>query len=326
MSCWLEKSVTKMDYNFEFNVDSVNHLNEFEDEEEFIMESVFYETSVNIFLLLIDVVSIFANCFVITTILRKRSSRSIVNAFIIAMAVNDLVLLNFNVIFVPIHAIFHFPKFNTTLCRIYGYFLHMANFLNVFLLAALITILSFFKSLRFRKLLIVIAIVFVTAIILATPNGYFSTVLYIDVMNKEFCFENWSNLNMELNVKTIQYLVQGSAFLLCAFICIVKYRSFRGDSEEIIRKLPFLILIEFFCWLPHFSITALEVFDSLFVTEYVIFYWVVYLIKASGVIVKPIFYLFSHEDLRTEIVSFLPLCFKKSPVVESYALSDNENM
>lgn len=314
------------DFSYDFNGGSTNFFNEIEDVEEHFTESSFYKIPMNVFVLVIDVVSIFANYFVITSILRKRSSWSIVNVFIIAMAVNDFILGIIDVIFVPIHSLFQFPRLNTTLCQFDGYSIHMAAFLNAFLLAALLTVLSFFKSFRLRKALIVIATASVTAMILAVPNGYFNTVFHIDVTNEYLCYEPWSNSKMKLNIKILQHVAEGSAFILSAVICFVKFRRFRGDSAEIIRKLPFLILIEIICWLPHFSVKTLEVFDTLSVIEYQTIYVFVYFVKAAGVIIKPTFYFFFHEDLREEFLSILPSCFKKPPVAESYDLNDNENM
>ena len=131
---------------------------------------------------------------------------------------------------------------------------------------------------------------------------------------------------MEYTTKTIQHLAEGSAFLLVAVVCIIKFRRFRGDSKEVIRKLPLLLLIEIIFWLPHFVLTTVLVLKSWDILESEIYFIISFVIRVPLLLVKPIFYFFYHEDLRKEFLSIIPSCFKKPPVVESCALHDNENL
>jgi hypothetical protein len=84
-----------------------------------------------------------------------------------------------------------------------------------------------------------------------------------------------------------------------------------------------LVFISTVLCLPTFVFQyVLSYVEISYMTYHRMFYWFSFVLFSLSISFKPVFYYFSDDDYCKEMKRFMPCCFKKESVEETFAMND----
>lgn len=291
--------------------------------------------------LIIFLLGMFGNFLVCFVVARQRTMQTVTNFFISNLAVADILLCLFCITLTPTYTFLGRWIFGTFLCHLVAFLQCCCVYLSTLTLTSIaidrffVIIFPFRPRMKVCTCLFVLLLIWICAILLTFPYGYYTKIVVLDIDNISvtLCEEAWPNEDIRKLFGTVtsilQFFLPFLIILLC-YLCIFcklqnnkkklskSKNSNKGRIEKNLRKktstnqmLVLMVGIFGVCWLPLNLINILEDFYA-HINEspfYNLLFFMSHLVAMSSVIYNPFLYAWLNENFRKEFKTILPCLF-----------------
>lgn len=286
----------------------------------------------------------FGNFLVCFVVCRQRTMQTVTNFFITNLAVADVLLCLFCVTLTPTYTFVGKWMFGKFLCHLVAFLQCFCVYLSTLTLTSIaidrffVIIFPFRPRMKISTCCIILVLIWLVAILLTFPYGYFVQIK-MELMDNEvvpLCNEAWPTEDDRKLFGTVtsvlQFFLPFFIILVC-YLCIfvklqrnkkklskTKNSKKKNSNEKVLRKktttnqmLVLMVGIFGTCWLPLNVINMLEDFNlNINESEYYNFlFFLTHLLAMSSVIYNPFLYAWLNENFRKEFKQILPCLFVK---------------
>ncbi|ESO87467.1 hypothetical protein LOTGIDRAFT_72476, partial [Lottia gigantea] len=276
---------------------------------------------------LIIVLAVGGNLIVCYTILRVRRMRTVINFFIISLAISDILMAIFCIPFTFVaNLVLNYWPFGDILCPIVTFLQTAAVFLSCFTLVAIsidryvAIIYPLRQKLSKKQASVIIGCVWFCSFIIPLPTALYSKAhKYVDYPTApEFCEEIWSNgtarYTYSVSILLLQYFIP---LLVLAFtygrityvMCIKKPpgeavstrdRIMAESKRKITKMMIIVVIIYAVCWLPLHVITIIgAVNPGIYDGQYMNIVWMAsHWLAMSNCMYNPFVYCWMNSKFR----------------------------
>ncbi|XP_002731478.1 prokineticin receptor 2-like [Saccoglossus kowalevskii] len=284
------------------------------------------------------ILSLCGNVVVVITLSKIKRPRNNMNAYLINLAVADILMAMFCMPFTLVYIVFQQWMFEDILCPIVQFTKQVSVMVSIFTLmvvgidryrAVALPLQTHINYQRYRKV-VIIGLVWSIAILLSTVQLITVRAVEKGVTNalmnesKKSCSEVWA----DNQTATIAYemFIFGVIFLSPFFVFAVTYGGItrrlwsksipgqddrnkdairRNNTLKIIRMVLMVVCVFFICWLPLQTLRLVIVFDpDVMIGEsgwlIIRLYLFVHLLAMSHSFVNPFIYTFLHENFKKD--------------------------
>lgn len=319
---------TQMDYFHQYS-DYEDHtsnflLDEIEEDPEYILEEAQWVTARFLIVIIITSASFLANSLVIFLTFKRLSISASVNVFIAFIALSD-VFLSCVWMFLPLDEFLELPEKNLVSCKVFFYFLYLGDLLMPLAFTAFLITSVILKDADLKTVVKILTSITVFSAVFTLPYAFYGTVIQIETTEKEksYCIEGWNEEVSEKIYRIANASIEFLSYSTAVAICVIKFKFFMAESVKIIKMLPMLLLIILILWFPMLLSKFLLIFEhhSIFMNNPLLTMFV-FLSFPALFVVKPIFFMIFHTDLRKEVKMLLSCSFSGTRE-ESFALYNN---
>ncbi|XP_053565980.1 type-1 angiotensin II receptor [Bombina bombina] len=230
---------------------------------------------------IIFVIGIFGNSLVVIVIYCYMKMKTVASVFLLNLALADLCF----VITLPLWAAYtamhyHWP-FGNLLCKFASAAITLNLYTSVFLLTCLsidryIAIVHPMKSRVCRTMMfarLTCVGIWLLAFVASIPNIIYREIIYLEEVNTTVCGYNYVNSTLLVSMgltKSIAGFFLPFLIMLTCYTLIgmtlkkaLKVKKGRGRNDEIFKMIVAIVLVFFFCWIPHQIFNILDVLNQL---------------------------------------------------------------
>ncbi|KAG7483448.1 substance-K receptor [Solea senegalensis] len=273
---------------------------------------------------LIILVSITGNVTVIWIILAHRRMRTVTNYFIVNLAFSDVSMATFNTLFNFVYALHNDWYFGLGYCRFQNFFPITAMFSSIYSMAAIAVdrYMAIIHPLKPRlsstSTKVVIALIWIIAILLAFPQCYYSVTAYY--YPRTVCMVNWPDDYGGKHQLSYQYALILLIYLLPLLVMLVTYsivgRSLWGGhipgeasdhyhsqitaKRKVVKMMVVVVVTFALCWLPYHIYFILGSFNRDIYKQHYIqqVYLAIFWLAMSSTMYNPIIYCCLNQRFR----------------------------
>ncbi|XP_054869152.1 substance-K receptor isoform X1 [Amphiprion ocellaris] len=272
---------------------------------------------------LIILVSITGNVTVIWIILAHRRMRTVTNYFIVNLAFSDVSMATFNTLFNFVYALHNDWYFGLGYCRFQNFFPITAMFSSIYSMAAIAVdrYMAIIHPLKPRlsstSTKVVIALIWIVAILLAFPQCYYSVTRFY--YPRTVCMVDWPDDYGGTHQLSYQYAVILLIYLLPLLVMLVTYslvgRSLWGGhipgeasdhyhsqitaKRKVVKMMVVVVTTFALCWLPYHIYFILGSFNRDIYKQHYIqqVYLAIFWLAMSSTMYNPIIYCCLNQSL-----------------------------
>ncbi|XP_049421549.1 substance-K receptor isoform X1 [Epinephelus fuscoguttatus] len=273
---------------------------------------------------LIILVSITGNVTVIWIILAHRRMRTVTNYFIVNLAFSDVSMATFNTLFNFVYALHNDWYFGLGYCRFQNFFPITAMFSSIYSMAAIAVdrYMAIIHPLKPRlsstSTKVVIALIWIVAILLAFPQCYYSVTIFY--YPRTVCMVDWPDDYGGTHQLSYQYAVILLIYLLPLLVMLVTYslvgRSLWGGripgeatehyhsqitaKRKVVKMMVVVVVTFALCWLPYHIYFILGSFNrDIYKKQYIQqVYLAIFWLAMSSTMYNPIIYCCLNQRFR----------------------------
>ncbi|XP_068614150.1 substance-K receptor-like [Brachionichthys hirsutus] len=273
---------------------------------------------------LIILVSVTGNITVIWIILAHRRMRTVTNYFIVNLAFSDVSMASFNTVFNFVYALHNDWYFGLGYCRFQNFFPITAMFSSIYSMAAIAVdrYMAIIHPLKPRlsstSTKVVIALIWIVAILLAFPQCYYSVTQFY--YPRTVCMVDWPGDYGGTHQLSYQYAVILLIYLLPLLVMLVTYslvgRSLWGGripgeatdhyhnqitaKRKVVKMMVVVVVTFAMCWLPYHVYFILGSFNKEIYKEHYIqqVYLAIFWLAMSSTMYNPIIYCCLNQRFR----------------------------
>ncbi|XP_053721297.1 substance-K receptor isoform X1 [Synchiropus splendidus] len=273
---------------------------------------------------LIILVSITGNATVIWIILAHRRMRTVTNYFIVNLAFSDVSMATFNTLFNFVYALHNDWYFGLGYCRFQNFFPITAMFSSIYSMAAIAVdrYMAIIHPLKPRlsstSTKVVIALIWVVAVLLAFPQCYYSVTRFY--YPRTVCMVDWPDDYGGTHQLSYQFAVILLIYLLPLLVMLVTY-SLVGQSlwgshipgeasdhyhsqitakRKVVKMMVVVVVTFALCWLPYHVYFILGSFNRDIYKQHYIqqVYLSIFWLAMSSTMYNPIIYCCLNQRFR----------------------------
>ncbi|XP_037650498.1 substance-K receptor isoform X1 [Sebastes umbrosus] len=273
---------------------------------------------------LIILVSITGNVTVIWIILAHRRMRTVTNYFIVNLAFSDVSMATFNTLFNFVYALHNDWYFGLGYCRFQNFFPITAMFSSIYSMAAIAVdrYMAIIHPLKPRlsstSTKVVIAVIWIVAILLAFPQCYYSVTIFY--YPRTVCLVDWPDDYGGTHQLSYQFAVILLIYLLPLLVMLVTY-SIVGQSlwgghipgeatdhyhsqitakRKVVKMMVVVVVTFALCWLPYHIYFILGSFNRDIYKQHYIqqVYLSIFWLAMSSTMYNPIIYCCLNQRFR----------------------------
>ncbi|KAK2854164.1 hypothetical protein Q5P01_006825 [Channa striata] len=273
---------------------------------------------------LIILVSITGNVTVIWIILAHRRMRTVTNYFIVNLAFSDVSMATFNTLFNFVYALHNDWYFGLGYCRFQNFFPITAMFSSIYSMAAIAVdrYMAIIHPLKPRfsstSTKVVIALIWIVAILLAFPQCYYSVTRFY--YPRTVCLVDWPDDYGGKHQLSYQYALILLIYLLPLLVMLVTYslvgRSLWGGhipgeasdhyhsqitaKRKVVKMMVVVVVTFALCWLPYHIYFILGSFNiDIYKQQYIQqVYLAIFWLAMSSTMYNPIIYCCLNQRFR----------------------------
>ncbi|CAJ1048866.1 substance-K receptor [Xyrichtys novacula] len=273
---------------------------------------------------LIILVSITGNVTVIWIILAHRRMRTVTNYFIVNLAFSDVSMATFNTLFNFVYALHNDWYFGLGYCRFQNFFPITAMFSSIYSMAAIAVdrYMAIIHPLKPRlsstSTKVVIAVIWIVAILLAFPQCYYSVTRFY--YPRTVCMVDWPDDYGGKHQLSYQYAVILLIYLFPLLVMLVTYslvgRSLWGGhipgeatdhyhsqitaKRKVVKMMVVVVVTFALCWLPYHIYFILGSFNRDIYKQHYIqqVYLAIFWLAMSSTMHNPIIYCCLNQRFR----------------------------
>ncbi|XP_041364641.1 RYamide receptor-like [Gigantopelta aegis] len=333
---------THLPVNFSWDVDNTTSV-ELPPGHSPLMVPVYLQVTIITMYTLIVVLAFGGNTIVCFTVLRVRRMRTVINLFIVSLAISDILMALFCIPFTFVaNLVLNYWPFGDFLCPVVTYLQVVMVFLSSFTLTAIsldryvAIIFPLRQKLTKGPALIIIAIIWILSFVIPIPTGrYSSTHKYVNVSTAPtFCEEIWpldsARKIYSTAILILQYIMP-LAIMIVAYgqiIVVIWMNKTPGEAvssrdqrmneskKKITKMMLMVVIIYAVCWLPiHVINITGDVDPSIYDGEHMNIVWMIsHWLAMSNCMYNPIVYCWMNSKFRQGFIQAFSclLCrFKK---------------
>lgn len=286
-------------------------------EELIISEKSFVEIILLLVISVIFVVGIPANLVVCIITNQRRKTGSIINLFLLNLAVADIVVILKLSLITFSDEIFKTWIFGNSFCHFLIYILGLCKFFETIMLVTSFLLFFFFQNITSRESIMVIALSWFAAGVAAIPRGFHAAVVS-GFYGEENCTMDYDHHALHRSVTMITRSLLPAA-VIAVYVCCVLIRKYvrpRILDNVKVNKILLATLITYFLLSAPYS-TIRTLLDSEYEFISVFHHSVVIITLFASyftLIYKPFLYIYLDSDFRNDFIKLARRVVRRSDV------------